>query len=760
MPSDFLTHMRRKGPLLLLVILCAFALLARATGGPPAPGAVEAPGVKAPSTRDSTDSFVPLARRPKPTGLLISSLVRGGGRLWAVGDSGLVASSQDDSTFSQVPTGTRLAFQCADWSDGALVCAGDSGRVIRVSGSKVLTRAGVDGRTVRDVSMSGSMGLLGGDEGLLAWSSDGGRSWRECEAPLPMRFSAVLIHGDEWWAAGAGGRIYRSPDRGAHWLLASRAPASIVDLEAALGKSVVALDCDGGLRQVSAIGERSLGDLSLDAASLPVRCTDLVPVEGGWMVSGDGALLARLDTLGGQWTRLSAAPSSTTLTAMVNAGSGIIAAGSWSSVFVWSLGDPAPRQLTRFLEPEIKEVRADDAGLAARDSSAPLNSPSTTADSLTQVQAATTPTSAPSGRRFYQNALDTEIRCSTPPTRMRQLERSYNGTRWLGISGSALVVLDISSAGSLDSAFVVDEWPSGLGIGAQALDLAKSLTFTPGFRGASAVPGRMLMPITFPQVDADFQSWAKGDGQAGAVIDSLCALLPRAKVDMDPKALVKLMDFPRKAKRYTWEGQAVVEYHMGANGEMSRGRVLWDSEPKFAFGEHALEISAKVKLGLPAELVPAAGDHLRVVQRFVFDRKRYDRARKEAGRGFEFAPVLLSVVEADSSRFDPGLQQLEWLLNDFSGSDSAKVWPELDMTVVLRQNGTPFSVAMRPMGTETPPDAATLQSLALSFTWGHPAKADVDDLDTLVVKWRPRGFRADSSNCPSQLAKVLHGVAY
>jgi len=735
---------------MLLTIAVALAL---AAGGAAVPEK-GAKGVAADSSaRDSADVFVPLAKRPVPKGLLISALVPGTDRLWAVGDSGLVAYSLDDSSFIRLENPSRAALHCADLSGRALVCAGDSGRVCVATGETIQAGALKDSRTVRALSMSGTVGLLGGDEGLLARTEDGGRTWRILSAPLPMRFTAVLATPEAWWAGGAGGRIFRSVDLGQQWEALPRLPHPLADLANAGAGRTVALDRRGGVHMLDAAARRSYPG-ALEEAGGKATALALAPWSKGWALCGDDGLMAALDTSSGEWLR-ERLDLRLSLPALCAHSQGLLAAGAWSSMAAWQPGVAAPRlhhhSLGHGIPPTKLATPVEPVAEAAMDKGA-QNLPDSTvvAERFADTK----------GPRYFQNMLDTEARCSTVPTRMRQLERSYDNSRWVGVAGRAMMAVDVNVAGGLDSAFVLDEWPAGLGIGDQALQIAKSLSFTPGFKGSAMVASRLLMPITFPGAEADFMAWARGERQAGGVVDSLLLALPKAQSPLEAKALVKAMDFPRKAKRYLWEGAAVVEYRLNPDGEIVAPRVLWDSEEKYGFGTHALEILPKLAMAPPAGQALAPGDHLRVVQRLNFDRKRYDRARKESQAGFLFAPVLYSQVASDSSRYEPGLSQLEWLLNDFTAGTDSTAWQEVDLLVVLRQSGRVHEFQATPLGAGRSLDPAILRSLAIHFTWGHTLPADVDKLDTLALRWKPRSFKADSSNAPPGVRALLRGVLY
>lgn len=718
-------------------------------GLPPLAGPGDHAGPSAPATpapqagdssRDSTQAFIPLARRTVPGGAFISALVVAADGLWAVGDSGLVAFSPDDSVFRRLEPPDHLPLHCAVLWDGGLTCAGDSGRVFRVSEGKIRRAALRDHRAVRDLSCDGAAGLLGGDEGLLARSLDGGRSWDTLAAPLPMRFGSVLCRSGIWWAGGAGGRLFISTDQGRGWEALEALPAPVADLAAAAEGAVVALDRQGGVTLLGPGWRRLLGRAQVGEAH------SLVAVTHGWAVGGEAGRISQLDTLTGLW-RTGRLPVNTVLGALTARGQDLLMGGAWSTMAIWRGAEDSPVLLSHSLTRQVDlPEAAEGQELAVSDSAGTQNAAGGAGEE---------------GRpRYFQNVLETDTRCTTPPTRMRQLLRSYDNSRWLGVTGRAMLAVDVSAGGELDSLMVLDEWPAGVGIGQQARQLASGLTFTPGFRKSGMVRSRMLLPVVFAGSESDYISWASGASAAGALLDSVTAGLPRAASPLAPKALVKAMGFPRKAKRFVWEGEAVVEYRLRGD-TIEAGRVLWESEAKYGFGAHALEVLPDLRMTLPDSARSAPGDRLRVVQQLRFDRKRYKHAAKEMEQGFRFSDVKLTLAEEDSVRYAPGLSQLEWLLNEFQGGAGPGDWPELDLELVLRHDGRVHDFHAVPRDSSARRvDAEALRGLAILFTWGHPRAATEDKTDTLAVRWKPAAFVADSLNQPPSLRALLRGVVY
>lgn len=733
-----------------LLRLLAFATLL--AGGwllaqePRVPRSVPAGGGKEPPAADSSradsaavkDSFLPLGKRPAPRGAFIADLASSGREIWAVGDSGFIAHGVSDTLLRRVEHGHKAALHCAQWWDGALVCAGDSGLVLRVEDGKVRPRRLPGGRVVRALAVRGDVGLVGGDEGLLARSLDGGARWDTLAAPLPMRFHAVCVRGEDWWAGGAGGRLFRSVDQGGSWTLAERFPTAVADLREVPGGLAV-LERSGALR----VG---LPGSWREWEAAPVgEAQRLAPAPGGWAVGGEAGRLALLDTLDGRWTVETLDPP-TVLAGLLPWKEGLLASGAWSTLALWHPERPGLERV------QVAGRRTGDPEGAGGDSTP---RPEVDLAALEAGGSGTLDTNlvAANAPRHFQNVLDTDTRCTTPPTRLRQLERSFNPMRWLPVDGRVMLALDVAATGSLDSIHVLDEWPAGLGLGDQAKRLARSLTFTPGFAKGRMVPSRMLYPVHLPSSREDHEAWARGDASGSQTLDSLLRQQAKPYSPLPPKGLVKAMGFPRRAKRFVWEGAAVVQYDLRGDGTVERPAVAWESEGGYGFGDHAVEVLPKLRMSLPDSLRLAPGDHLKVTQRLRFDRRRYSRPAKAEEEGFRFAEVLAAVEAPDSTRYDPGLEQLEWLLNDFAKPTSGE-WPELALELAFRPDGRVGHFTARTTGPGEL-DLEILRSLAVLFTWGRPA-AD----DTLRMAWRPRVFAADSSNRPASLDRLLDGVLY
>lgn len=673
--------------------------------------------------------LVPLEERPGPRGALLTALARTAGRHWVVGDSGLAAWSRDDSTWQRVATPGRAALNClAVNGDGQVVCGGDSGRVLLLGPQEARRARLEDARPVFAMAFLGRTGLLGGDQGLLARSADGGASWTPLDAPLPMRFRCVLLEADTWWAGGAGGYLFRSEDRGASWTRLRQPEGRPIVALAESGQAgrPAALDIDGRLSLVDPAGRwtevgRLDGGEGFSLAAWPAGRP------AGWLVGGSGGRLLWLAADGSRRALALPRDSWSTVTALLPTSDGLLLAGSWGLLGSYDpLGEEAP---IRFQHDIFGgEERAEDVAATV-----------TATDSTTTTVAQTAVVMADDeGPRRLSNLLETDPRLSTPPTRLRQLLSSYNSARPTGVPGCAVLAIDIDSGGGVERVRLLDEWPTGLGFGQAALDAAAQFTYSPAFADGRMVRSRVIQRLYFEGDLRQGDAWLAGEAPLGGAVDSLIGILPMPASPLSPKRLVGKLGFPRQAKRFFWDGSVTVGYRLHADSEIDSATVLWEGRADHGFGKHALDVLSDLKIAWPAELEKRPNRSLQVIERLNFDRKRYKRAQREMEDGFRFIEPLLAVAVLDSAEYDPGREQLVWLAATFFGEEVVHAWPRLTADLELANDGRVQTCRLTPL--EPTPDAEldieALRGLALLFTWGrtpagaegavHPVRVELD----------------------------------
>jgi photosystem II stability/assembly factor-like uncharacterized protein len=695
---------------------------------------------------------VPLANRPRPEGRLLAALAWDGNRLWAVGDSGLVAWSRDDSLWTRLATPGPAALHCVAVSGGGrVICAGDSGRVLLLEPDRARPLRLGDGRAVQAIGFVGETGLLAGDEGLLARSRDGGRSWELLDAPLPMRFRCLRLETGRWWLAGAGGLLLHSEDEGASWSR-WREPRrrAIVALAAGDGPGrILALTIDGRLAFADGAG------IWEEAGRLPAGegfSLEAWPADApeGWLAGGARGELLWLPRSGDPQTIPIPGDRWSTLPALLARPDRLVLAGNWGLLAVLDpLRDDAPLRL----EHDLFGTR-EAPGAAAEDRMEPE-----------AAVAELPPDSLPAldEGRWLLNLLETDPRLSTPPTRLRQLLSSYNQARPTGIHGTVVLGVDIGSGGAVEDMIVLDEWPTGLGFGRWALDVAAQFSYTPGFAEGRMVPSRTIQRLFFEGDQRQGSSWLAGEGGLPGMMDSLLAVGHKPQSGLEPKRLVRELGFPQAARRFFWEGRVTAEFRLDASGAVHDPVVLWESVEGYGFGEHALGVLPELRLAWPEELSADPNRMLRVIQRLNFDRKRYKRAQRAEREGFRFVETLLATVEPDSAEYAPGAGQLVWLAAQFFGEERVRAWPPLEAQVELGGDGRVHDCRLLPLeaaDAADPPDLDALRSLALYFTWGR-FRADTEaDRRTVTARIDFSAARGGLDAAPPSLRPLFEDVSY
>jgi photosystem II stability/assembly factor-like uncharacterized protein len=138
---------------------------------------------------------------------------------------------------------------------------------------------------------AGDTVLLAGEQGLLARSVDGGRSFQPMNSPYPGSWFAGELRADgQTVLAGLRGNVWRSTDGGAPWTpLASPVPATI---------TATAVDAKGGLLLASQAGVvlRLQGDALVPLKAPPVPMPSaLLPLQGGPLLTLGVAGVVPLD---------------------------------------------------------------------------------------------------------------------------------------------------------------------------------------------------------------------------------------------------------------------------------------------------------------------------------------------------------------------------------------------------------------------------------------------------------------------------------
>ncbi len=691
-------------------------------------GTVDEQAADSLAVADSTlvEELVPLAGRLGRRAALLDAAEHAGD-VWFAGDSCLVARLAADTTLTAMPAVDALPLSSLVSHKGRLYAAGAAGRVFIVKSDSLLRVKLEDDRDISDLSSNGSKLLLCGEEGLLARLSSGG-AFTLLEAPLKARSYCLHFAADRWYLGMAGGRLFQSTDDGDTWKLVWRDTGNkaIIDLESRPGGELLALTRDGRLFEFDVTNDaREIASTGEEAIGLFCRASSEIFISGyrGRVIQ----ILA-----GGQTVYTSGQPYP------------VYGLSHWKGLVALS-GD---RRIFR-LDPQSESMLA----LQARQQVAEevLMTEGDAVEELDFEQA----TVSYSGPRLYHNMLETDARCTTTPTRLRQLIRSYHPAPRQGINGRVILALDLSAKGKLENSRVLAENPAGLGFGTAALDVVSNLSFTPAFGKDGIVTSRILYAVHFP-ADDNRQEWE----EPAPLLDSLLSLLPGPVTSLSLKDLYKEMNYPSAARRFVWEGDVTVEYLLAGDGSLVRPTILSEPEERYEFGKHTLNILPELGLALPDSVELAEGRLMRVVQELHFDRRLKKDVKKGRVSQEDLLATRLALPVDTVAVFEPGLEQLEWLANEFLDSTTVASWGEQQLTIILGPDGRTQSITARALNGQEA-DAELLNSLGWFFTWGRAAEdTGSEDRDTLTVNWTPRAFDADSANMPASLGTLLEGVHY
>ena len=635
-------------------------------------------------------------------GPLFTDIVRERDRLWVCGDSGLVAWSRNDSTWNRLAgSGSPLALNCLVSGAEKIFAAGDSGTVLLAAGDTLLSRSLDDPRDICAIAMEdGTLRVCGGG-GLFALSKDAGRSWTVGTLPEPARYLAQLVEGETWTVGGTGGFLFRSTDDGQSWQqIPRRDYTPIVALLATPGGTLLALG-DGRVERMLASGQ-----FETVASAFWGDSWMLHALPDGWVLGGSGGNLGLMR--GGEFTELRLDRYSL-FSGAVTRGNTVMLCGS--------------RGLMASLNPETDELSLIHNSLTRRQSMPELIA---AGDTLLAVSdsAGSRPTLNVSSdsTQYLFSLLDGNPGVADNQNKLDRLARNYNQASFLGEPGFAILLVDVSASGQLEHGEVLDEYPRNLGFGSYALEILNSLEFTPGLLDGKFVRTRLLYSLHFPLFTSNENPWYTQDGyEAGVLMDSLSAWRPRIESGLSLKEFVKKLDFPRKARRYSWDGEALLSYQLLPGQEPSNVVLLRESPEELGFGEHSLEVLPK--LGLQADSLDPLFPRLHVQHKLHFDRRYYSKPAKAIKEGHRFSESLYTVALVDSSRFNPGLANLGIVLREFMGEGMPT--GQIDMVLGLRFDGRIVSAEISSPDEDLEEAVLnTVRDLVMLFCWGYPVNVE------------------------------------
>jgi hypothetical protein len=688
-------------------------------------------------------------------GKLISDLLWKNNLLWVVGDSGLVAWSEDDSIWTVLSPPDSLAFNCLCEPDiyrKSLICAGDSGRIFRVLPSSLERIDFNDQREIIDIEiLPDGFGLLCGSKGLLAKSLNYGKSWDVLEAPLPMRFHTIGFDGFSWWIAGSGGFVFRSDDLAKSWQRVPRKDfRAVVDLEI-INRSVYVLLNDGRVEYYNPDGSwKLIGQTPWFDANFifPAKSADLTDAI---LVGGSAGRMCwfSLDGRDSDFAEIPRLDSWTDLNSVTTRGDSLIICGAWGMLASYNpQRSPDLHKIQHALFGMAALVQQYDSTQAGTDS---LHVPIELFTELDSVNLDI--------NRYMASYLDTPPRHTDAPTRFSQLLNSYNIARNLNINGIAYLMLDIDRVGKVENVWLIDEYPQGLGFGKSAQDVASSMMFTPGFVDGKPVLSRIMVKLPFV-AKSKRNNWYDDFTGFEQRIDTLLQIQLKPYSQHDMKELVKEMGFPRKAKRNRWAGWAIVEYDYFPNDSIARVESLTDSDEKYDFGAHVQDIIRNLEISLPSSLELSTGHMLRTAHKFDFDRKRYKKLKRAKKDGFKFEEALYSYQLTQECSIQKSMPELLWVWTQFYPDLDWDAIAELNFEIKLKGDGTILDLKINQLQkSEYELDQETLDvlaTLALQFAWIYPAfNIQVDETRDVIIPFNPQEISTEPVLLPPHFEGVV-----
>ncbi|HVP07213.1 MAG TPA: YCF48-related protein [Candidatus Acidoferrum sp.] len=133
------------------------------------------------------------------------------GVVWRSTDGGMHWDAQPSMGLGYgelfVEPGKRVCFQ----SFGKLNCSTDEGRVWT-------SEKTVEGKPGRATAFFGKTGVIVGNNGMCAYSNDGGKTWATVTADDNVHFTSVVLASEKLgYMAGTGGAMFRTDDGGKSW---------------------------------------------------------------------------------------------------------------------------------------------------------------------------------------------------------------------------------------------------------------------------------------------------------------------------------------------------------------------------------------------------------------------------------------------------------------------------------------------------------------------------------------------------------------
>lgn len=564
---------------------------------------------------DSLTRADSLARALEEQSLYQSGILHSAaGGWWVYGDSGFVAGSTDGQVWRQTSTGTTELLLCADWHQGHLFLGGKRGRIYDLHFDTLAAVHILDSSlALNDIKLRpDGNGLCVGDEGLIGKTDDGGRSWTRLQTPYLNRWYQVEPLGDEWLLSGGGGllvtlsadTIRRQIHPGTHDPLRV---LSVLGEEILLGRrgrvdrlvpstepeSIILPGTNRQVYDLEIWGDTLLAAVYGGMAILLPSSELFLPLHQRYLVTGlaasDGKIVA-VGTHGRAW--------------------GI---DLQDSLRVTSLETGARKQASAGFDVAIA------TGVLLPDSSARVT------ESATEV--VEDYIFDPTGFR-YSKTCDTPVVPSLTGTQLARKVSQLNDYGPINVAGRVLLRLYISSEGELVEQEVLGEYPYGLNYGRTAERVLRALSFEPAQCDGQPLAAWTYLSMPIDTSATDYGFIMNGELEIHYQLREAYPNFLYPEVVASPAEKLKQLQFPSRAKRFVWRGEAIVEYDLDSSGQASSFLICDESEGNFEFGLAAIDYLAAMEMR-PAQL-DGSNIAVHVIHHVVQDRRR----KKPASPGF------------------------------------------------------------------------------------------------------------------------------
>jgi len=219
----------------------------------------------------------------------------------------------------------------------------------------------------------------------------------------------------------------------------------------------------------------------------------------------------------------------------------------------------------------------------------------------------------------------------------------------INVAGRVLQKLYISSKGDIVEQELLGEYPYGLKYSRSAERVLRALSFEPAMCGGQPVDAWMYISIPFDTSASDYGFIMNGELALHHELRNEYPDFIYPEIMANSAEKLEQLQFPGRARRFVWRGEAIIEYDLDSSGQTSNFEICEESEGDFQFGQGAIDYLQSMDIRPAAINGRNAGVH--VIHHVIQDRKRKEyKSPGFFGRLFGGKPD--SVAIADSSYID------------------------------------------------------------------------------------------------------------